>query len=479
MPVVVQEWIGKTREKPIPVFTHTAQALQKLCANKDTPLQKLVDTVEQDPGLTVQLLRICNGQDGQRPQREITSVQQAIMLVGAKSIASIAASLPTLDQSLTDLARSQLQRVFCRAYHAGVQAVAWARLRDDNAPEEIFAASQLHFLGEMILAMYAPEKLQETFSLRREMNIAPEEAQYVCLGFTFDQLALEIARTWSLPQLVIGALQAENASYQRGFVLKCAVQLARNATIDWYSDRMAGIYKSIAECLNMEVDEIIREAHQLAVSVAKNSSCCDALQSAALLPRIHNPAGQLQSKQTLARDCQADICLTPQISILQETLTRLRNATAEKQDFKNIIYMCLEGMRTGIGLNRVVFATHDAEQKALHAAAVVGAEDDPVFNRFSIRLDKPNLFVMLVEQPQAICINDSNRENLWPTLPREFQELIGTNSFAAMSIFVNKKLLGLLYADRHTSACQIDSTSYNYFKKLSNSLAQAISYVGK
>jgi hypothetical protein len=35
-----------------------------------------------------------------------------------------------------------------------------------------------------------------------------------------------------------------------------------------------------------------------------------------------------------------------------------------------------------------------------------------------------------------------------------------------MSIFIDNKPYGLFYADRHTSTCQIEDRSYNYFKTM-------------
>ena len=76
----IKTWIQKVKDKPIPALPHTVTELQRLCALDDTPLQRIVDLVGQDPGLTVQLLRKCNGKDGNRLQKEIVSVQQAIMM---------------------------------------------------------------------------------------------------------------------------------------------------------------------------------------------------------------------------------------------------------------------------------------------------------------------------------------------------------------------------------------------------------------
>jgi hypothetical protein len=134
-------------------------------------------------------------------------------------------------------------------------------------------------------------------------------------------------------------------------------------------------------------------------------------------------------------------------------------------------------MHDGIGLNRVVYAQLDQEKRNLQAKLVVGADNDPIFSRFSVKLDQPHLFKLLIGKSLAVVINDENRAKFWSMVPAEVQKLIGTNSFVAMSIFIKGKFDGVIYADRHTSACQIDNNSYQYFKKLCNSLAKAIEIV--
>lgn len=474
MTVSLETWVTKIRDKPIPVLAQSIEKLSRLCVNDDTTVQQIVDVVEQDPGLTVQLLRKCNSKDGGRLQREITSVQQAVMLVGTQQLKDIAKQLPVLEKNFSETAQKQILRTFCRAYHAGYQAVYWAKLRRDMTPDEVFAVSQLHFLGEMILAIHAPEQLLAVFELRREKSISYEEAQYITLGFTFDQLSLAIAKAWQLPELVQEALQAENASNPRGFGIMMAVQLARGAAIDWYSDKMSSIYEHVSELLDRPVDDIIRQSHRLAIEIARQTHFYNVMQSASLLPLIKRDNDVAAIKQTVTSDYQADICLTPQVNVLKVTMEKLKAAITEKQASDKFINICLKGLHDGVGLNRVVYTQLDSESNRLVAKAVIGADNDPVFNRFNIQLAQAHLFQQLISKSQAVCINDENRKQFWSLVPAEFQKLIGTNSFAAMSIFLDNKLHGLVYADRHTSSCQIDTSSYNYFKKLCNSLSTAL-----
>lgn len=473
----LKEWVRRCEGKPIPVMTHSVDTLRKLSQQDDVPLNAIADVIGQDPGLTVQLFRNCNSKGKNRLQREVTTVQQVLMLLGMRPATNLAMQLPTINKSLTEPARGQLLRTFCRAYHASTQAVIWAKHRHDMTPDEVFVATQLHFLGEMILAMYAPEKLLETFKLRREDNIASEEAQYLVLGFTLDQLSMALAQAWGLPSLVIDALHAENAQHPRAYGIMLAVQLARGAAIDWYGEKTRKVEAQAAEWLKLPFDQIVAEAQQLAINIARITHYDGVLQTAALLPLIApaTPAITAGAKTKTPATVAAAVCLVPQVNLIKETFSRIQDAVKNHAKPQTIIEIAAEGMHDGIGLNRVVFAGYDnLDEKILHARHIVGTDNDPVFNRFEITLKSGNLFYHLLEKTQAICINDTNREQFWPLVPLEVQKLLGTDSFMAMSIFANNKLYGIFYADRHTSACQLDNNSYQYFKKMCALVSQAI-----
>lgn len=470
---MLKDWIRRAEGKPIPVMPHSIETLRKLAAHDDAPIQQMVDVIEQDPGLTVQLFRQCNSKGKNKLQREVTSMQQVLMLLGTRPATNMAVQLPTLNKTLSAEASQQLLRTFCRAHHASQQAVLWAKHRHDMNPDEVAVATELHFLGEMILAMYAPEKLLEIFQLRKADNIASEEAQYLVLGFTLDQLSIELAKTWGLPSLVVDALQCENAQHPRAYGIMLAVQLARGAAISWYSEKTRKIEEQAAEWLKLPVEQIITEAHQLAINLARITHYHGVLQTAALLPQIEDDE-QPVLKRTVQHKPAAAVCLIPQVAVLKESLSRLQQSAKQVEPHESLIHVAAEAMHDGIGLNRVVFASIDPHDDCLHARHILGSDNDPIFNRFQIKLRKGNLFYHLMEKSQAICINDSNREQFWPLVPLEVQKLLNTDSFMAMSIAVHQKIIGLFYADRHTSACQLDANSYAYFKKVCSLLAQMI-----
>ncbi len=460
----IEAWIARIGRKPVPVLPQTIAALRRHCARSDAHISELVAEVERDPGLVVHLLRVTNAMSAGPLRSDVTSVQQALMMLGTEKVSELPTRLPVIDDRLPAAALDRLHQTFARAYHAARQATDWAIRRRDMTPDEVFAATQLHFLGEMFVAIYAPDKLAEADRLCHEKHIATEEAEYLVLGFTLDQLTARLARLWRLPRLLLEALHPENARFPRAYGIMLAVQLARGAAVSWYAARTREIEAHAAEWLDEDEAGLVARVHRLAVEVARDSRHYDAVPAAARLPLIHVEPETTESRASDETETGAEVCLMPQRAVLQNLLATLQQPALLREHAYNVVRLVLKGMHDGIGLNRVVFARFDAEENRLVAAKIIGAESDPDFSRFIVPLDEPHLITRLMEKTQAVLIDDRTRERFWPLVPESFRELIGVNSFAAMSVVIDNRPVGLFYADRHSNTCPIDEKSYQYFK---------------
>ena len=471
----IDQWLKKLGDKPIPILTHTIKDLAEACKSESSTVNEIVAIVERDPGLTVQLLRTCSQNAHGSLQADVNSVQQALMMLGTQTVSNIASTLPTVEKDLPEKARTQVLFTFTRAYFAGLQAFDWAVQRRDMTPDEVFASAQLHFLGEMIISIFAPEKLREIYHMRTEEHVVSEEAQYIILGFTLDQLSLEIAQRWHLPNLVSEALHPENARFPRAYGVMLAVQLARYATTSWTDPMTMQLMADAAEWQGEEnIDSIIANCHSTAAAAARGSAYYGVKPAAIQLVQL--PAAEkLQTNASETMPEATGICLSPQLDLIKAQLHLLNDTKTNTQ--QDIVATTMKALHDGIGLNRVVFAILDAENNCLLAHAVAGAENDPNFNRFHLSLKRPHLFYHLMEKVQGIWINDKNRDKFWPLVPKEFQRMIMLNSFLAMSIFVNDKPVGLVYADRHTKDCTLDSHSYQYFKTVCLQFAKSLARV--
>lgn len=469
----LQNVLSKIGDQHFPVMDRTITALKKVCSNENARTDEIAQIVSLDPGLTIYLLRVCNTKSTSSLRTEITSISQALMMLGVEQVSKLPEKLPNLTKILKDPEKTRLLITFNRAFHAAEQATEWASIRRDMDTDEIFVATQVHFIGEIALALLYPEKLYEIDNIRRQKQIASEEAQYLVLGFALNQLSYELARQWELPSLALDALKPENAKYPRSYNIMLAVQLSRAAAVDWHGGKTQAVQQQVADFLDIPIDEIATANHKLAVEVARKANGLYGVRSAAaLLPMLNDPL-ENTAVQLKNPNKHADICLIPQRPLLTSVLDTIKNPDS-KMSPKELIHLVLSGMHDGIGLNRVVFATRNKDNQTLVPYAIKGADNDPIFNRFSIKLHKENLFGRLMTKSQAIVINSKTRATFWELIPKDFRKLIVTDSFVAMSIFVEDVEVGFFYADRHTKDCQLDDASYRLFKSLCASATAAM-----
>lgn len=463
----INKWIALAEKQAVPVLKHTIRELRQLCLQEDIPIKEITHVVERDPGLVVHILHNSNNRPHGRLSTEITHVNQAFRLMGTNQLTRLPDALPAVGDTLDEKAKNRLLETFDRAYHAARFATDWAALRRDMTPDEVFAATQLHYLGEMVLAMHEPDLLDEISRLRVEENIAAEEAQYLVLGFTLNELTKQIAIKWKLPALVCEALSAENARFPRAYGIMLAVQLAGYISDEgWFSKKTYGIQKRVAEWMDLALDFIIARTHTIAAEVAREIPQYDTPAAARLLPLIFKateaPVEHITTEQPASK--MAEVCLIPQIPVLRSAIQELTHFSPKNIGRDDVLKLIVSAMHDGIGLNRVVFCLYNDDERMLQGHIFKGAENDPAFNRFKIKVDDKNLFSHFITKPQAVLINEASRTKFWPLVPVEFQKLINTNSFIAMSVFVKNKPYGIFYADRHTASCQLDERSYHFFK---------------
>ena len=465
MLTAVTDWEQRLESVPVPAFRHSFESLRPLCRNENVRMAALADVIQEDPGLTIRLLRMINHLNHKHLGAEVTTVEHALMMLGLAQVASITDGLPQIEDIPAGPGRDGLMRTLSRAYHAAYQAWDWARLQKDAEPDEIFAATLLHQLAEMLLWLQAPEKMVEVEELVGSSGIDPEEAQYVVLGFGLDQLGAALAKAWSLPTLVRESLLPENAQHARPLCVMLGVQLAREVERGRSGNRTRAVIGQVAEYLHWPVEAAASRAHRNAVEAARATTFYQVLPAAA---RLLEPIGAVPRE-----DAAAEFCLTPRPDVFNRVVGTL-STPATELTATGIIALSLEGLHEGAGLNRVVFAMLSKDQQRLRARNIVGADNDALFNQFGIELEGDSLFSRLMRKPQAIWINDTNRDRSWPLVPEAFRHTVRTYSFFAMSVFVKGRPAGLFYADRHTSECSLDAAAYEQFKRLAVLATRAI-----
>jgi len=191
----------------LPGVPAIVQQVLATMSNPDFDYRQVVELVSMDPGITADVLRVCNSPYfGLR--HEVTSLEQALALLGANQIVEIVLSSKVVGMYKKTsygyrLPRGELWR------HSMAVALLAARLNERlGLPDRatVFTAALLHDVGKLILSQYVVDKFDEIEVLVRDEGVSFVQAERKVLGVDHALLGAAVARKWSLPEPIAHAI---------------------------------------------------------------------------------------------------------------------------------------------------------------------------------------------------------------------------------------------------------------------------------
>lgn len=486
----LDEWVDFLADKQLPMFAHTARMLGELREDSGIPMDRVCSDVLVDPGACLSLIKQANGMKRGRLGSEVTTVESAAMMLGINQLKKLPSGQKFITLPGKSLRQTWFMRLVSRNFHAASQAYDWALMRGDMMPKEVYVAAFMHNIAGMLMWVHAEDSMWHINALVHQERMSIDEAQYLVLGFGFDQLSAELAKRWHLPELVYESLDAENIHNPRVFSIRLAIQLARYAEYGWYGEQVWHCMEDVAEMLALSMDELVPRVHQVARDAALDTAIYGVRPAATLLPMLegqHPPeqfppewsnfgaAGEVAGKPGIEQPDSrtrktpagsSGVCLIPQLDVFQQVALKLSREVDTFTSLNDVMKEVLKGLHDGIGLNRVAFAMMSQDELLLKSRFMSGVDNDAVFSHFIIHNDGKNLFSKLVNKQQSVWLNEENFAKFWPLVPPDFAKMIEIETFFAMSIIVNEKAVGFFYADRHTPNCKLDEASYKRFKQM-------------
>lgn len=191
----------------LPSLPHIVTRVIELSEDPDSTAADINNVLNQDQGMTAQVLRLANSAFYGFPRR-IGTVADATILLGFKTIRSIvmAASVSDiLSQEIKGyaLANGELWR------HSQSSALA-ARLIGKkikyNKLDLAYTGALLHDIGKVILNNSMIEAYREVIDRVNQGDIPFIEAENLILGFNHAMVGAKVAEKWNLPPELVEAI---------------------------------------------------------------------------------------------------------------------------------------------------------------------------------------------------------------------------------------------------------------------------------
>jgi HD-like signal output (HDOD) protein len=251
-----EAWIEYFSAVDIPVLRKTARRLDELRQNIDQVNGRdIAPIVLQDPLLATKVLAYIQQFQGRYLHSDITTIANAVMMLGVEPFFAHFESLTTIETLLKDEPQALIGilRVIRRVQRASSYAYEWALERHDMNVEEVALATLLHDLAELLLWCFAPRLATEIRQRQQaDPTLRSAMAQTQILGIRLFDLQLALCDAWQLPELLKTLMDDVNAELPRVRNVVLAVNLARHSANDWKNPALPDDFEAIEELLHID-----------------------------------------------------------------------------------------------------------------------------------------------------------------------------------------------------------------------------------
>ena len=181
---------------PMPAVA--ARAVQ-LVESPAVTAKKLTEVLSNDAALTARILKIANSAMFAR-QREITTLTQAIMTIGFKSLKGIIVAAAVRQINKNSHTHSKL--IWENSVACAIGATMIAMTLQKKYREEIYILGLLHSLGQIVL-LNAPKTSAEytqIFTDIEEMHVTYVEAEQSVFGYAHPLIGALVAKKWNFSE---------------------------------------------------------------------------------------------------------------------------------------------------------------------------------------------------------------------------------------------------------------------------------------
>ncbi|HID98175.1 MAG TPA: HDOD domain-containing protein [Thermodesulfobacteriaceae bacterium] len=191
----------------LPPFPKVAQRILKLLADPETTVEKLVETLRFDQGMTANILRLSNSVQFGLP-RQVSSLNTAVSLLGHSKLMSIIVTSCSGQFMKRELSGYNLKDNELWLHAVG-SAVASSVITDMNRQDSpfLFTAALLHDIGKIILHTFVRDEFRKIIELVNRENISFPEAEKEVLGMDHAQIGAKILGKWGFPEQIVESVR--------------------------------------------------------------------------------------------------------------------------------------------------------------------------------------------------------------------------------------------------------------------------------
>ena len=454
-PFGLDEWVAELSHMDAVAMGAVIRQLNRLTASEESSVQQLVAEISKDPGLTGKIIKVANSAIFNLAGVPCNTISRAIMHVGFDTIRAICVSSLVMEQLLQKHPREALIRQMAGSFHAAVQARNLVVKARQDVKEEVFVATLLLHLGELLIWAYPHSATDQAYQLYRQ-GAEPHELEAI-LGVTFDRLTQEVAREWHLGEVLNESLADTDEASSMAQAVQLGDAIARAAEQGVDSPAMVDVLKKAALYTGREPDQLKKLIKISSDEATRHSRIYGD-------PRVTQLLREAQ--KAFSEPVQSIVKTEPDPRYQLESLQGLMQMMAKDIRPEELFKQVLEGLHRGVGLERVTLAIFNASRTQISAKYILGQRTANWREKFRFPYERhnENLFAVIMAAKQSIWVGAEGSERISALRSRTLNDAVGEGDFLLGPVIANNRQVGFLYGDMRVTGRSLGESYFSGFK---------------
>lgn len=490
-----------------PSFAANVQSITGVSRDLEAQIHRLHEAIVQDVSLTAKVLQISNTVAYNAGGSTITSVHQAILLLGFERVRHLALAA-TVFEHLTRKA-PVVRELMALALITANQSYLLAVKSGYAKPEVAYLCGMFHNLGEVLVACYRPRDYARWLSYLARSGRRGAGLEQKILGVTFDEISTALAIEWRMPREIIGTMRGNvAASVGDARMLATVTRLSIELTNAIYRYDIAGTPGALNSILvqyarPLGLDEgIVRDVAEVALSDSKGtldavSASVDGMRLTAQIAVATHSFGEISSRAAAAKqrgdtddDATAmgdlygsadagnafddDLHDEPQSreARTRDALSAMRAASGDGDELEvgRVSRATLEAI-CGAGYRRALLALSTDDFARVRARLGAGDGYESAMRDFLVRLNTGTSSLATAINERREVFADAEE---WPGLRRDgLLRVLAPKSFGLLPLVLDDRLLGCLYFDDPIETVEASDELRDLLRELREQLVAA------
>ncbi|MDX1451083.1 MAG: HDOD domain-containing protein [Oleiphilaceae bacterium] len=455
-------WMRLLEGSEAAVLSTLLKELERITGSDESSAMQLAEVILRDPNLTSNIIKIGNSVQFNASTIPVTTVSRAILNIGFKNIRSFCLSLKVLEAVLKNAPSPLLLERLATTLHGAAQAKALCEHLPAWKREEVFVASLLSHLTELLVLGVDEDDVQElkgsldATSTELEKNKIAERV----LGVSFTRLSKTLMKQWRIDGLINDVLAAPDEPNELIRSVQLGDEISRAALFGWDSPEFKLVMEKVAEFKDVKEHEAIKlitsTADEAASSVAS-------LGHSGLKGLIPDSKSKGPRKTNAEPDSKPELKPDPNVQL--EVLQSLSSMLMGSFDINSVFKKLLDGLNRGVGLERNALAIFDKSHLKLNAKYVAGEGTERWRESFQLRYEKSHsgFLFNLFQQDQPVWSQYDGHRAITQHINAEYKAISQTNDFFIAPLMAKGKKVGVIYADMGVSKRPLSQSQFEGF----------------